>query len=201
MAAPVMNTVGVPNQMTHMQNRAMAAVRPEFGGVPNPPIPNPPVSWQQQQQRPGGATDILGIAAKAAQALAASQNILQPNYRQPPVIQQPVVHQQYQAPQAQQYQTQQAQQHYPAPQAQQQLQYQAQQYQQQPTPPQQYQQQQVPAQQYAPPVRRGKTVAKMHELPIAVQFAVQVRLPLWVLTSTASVPVCSLFLSIKTLFL
>jgi hypothetical protein len=179
MAAPIMNTVGVPNQMVHTQNYAMAAAPPGFGGVPNQPVPNPPVSsWQQQrqQQRPGGEADIMGIAAKAAQALAASQNILQPNYRQPPVILQPVVQQQYPQAQHQQQYPAQAQQQYSAPQAQQQLQYPAQQYQQQPTPPQQYQQQQVPAQQYPPPVRRGRTVAKMHELPIAVQFAVQVRL-------------------------
>ena len=133
--------VGIPN--------TGFAAPPVYQGAP-PSTANPnPQSWQPPPQ---GAPqpDILGIAAKAAQALAASQNILQqPNsgfqHNPPPPVQrfggQP------------------------------QLQYQG-----QPQQPQSFNpgfQPQQPQQNHAPQ-RRGRTTAMMHELTIAVQFAVQV---------------------------
>ena len=119
--------------------------RPVFPGVPNPGRPgvlNPNVqSWQPQPQR-ATHPDIIGIAAKAAQALAASQTILQQpgngfQLNQPAPVQ-----------------------HFPG----------------QPPHPFNpgFQPQQPPPQDY-PQQRRGRTTARMHELPIAVQFSVQVR--------------------------
>jgi len=93
--------------------------------------------WQQPGQLPHSAQqDIMGIAAKAAQALASSQNILQATRPQPPGM--PGMT-------------------YPG------------------QPQHQYGLPQQPSQQHVAPVRRGRTTAQMHELPIAVQFAVQVR--------------------------
>lgn len=117
--------------------------RPVFPGVPNPGRPgvlNPNVqSWQPQPQR-ATHPDIIGIAAKAAQALAASQTILQQpgngfQLNQPAPVQ-----------------------HFPG----------------QPPHPFNpgFQPQQPPPQDY-PQQRRGRTTARMHELPIAVQFSVQ----------------------------
>jgi hypothetical protein len=121
----------------------------------------PPSQWQQQQQsQPSGQPDILGIAVKAAQALAATKNILpQPQYaNQNPIQPQSAVNQSI----ASAYSGNQVfQPGYPqnAPAMQQTFQHSPQQQ------PQEYN-----------PSRRGRTTARMHELPASVQFAVQVRL-------------------------
>jgi len=134
------NAVPVINSRPSLQT-GFSNPNQDFPPVPGPHNPTMP-SWQSpQQQGPMSGQDILGIAAKAAQALAANQNLLQSNIS-------------VQQQQAQNFTSQHAAFRNAA--AQEQLQH--------------NHSQQT---QSIPPVRRGRTVAKMHELPIAVQFAVQ----------------------------
>jgi hypothetical protein len=126
----------MPGMMPGIINAGYAPA-PSFQGSHQRATNSITPSWQPQQQ---GASqpDILGIAAKAAQALAASQNVV--NYS------------------SSGYQPN------------------------QPPPMEQFSGQQQPHQFHAAfqpqenptPQRRGKTTAMMHELPISVQFVVQV---------------------------
>jgi hypothetical protein len=173
--------VGIPSQpfqgQTQLSSMINAATAPNLhsGFAPQSVFQPPPHnysrntnSWQQPQPPPGvPPPDIHGIAAKAAQALAASQSILQQNtsgYH--PISQSRSVHQSMgnvpqqfpNPPQSQQYHVQSQSQQFSS------------------GPPQ--------SQPYSPvgfqsqnPQRRGRTTATMHELSVPVQYAVQVRHP------------------------